>query len=445
VLVVRSLGVGGTIQSTTPKYQMLDHQDSPLASYDSAGTPLERASYDAWGERRDHLTLVALPHYNPGFATQFARGNTGHEHAFPFGLIHMNGRVYDAKLARFLQADPFVQSPGNVQSYNRYSYVLNNPLVLSDPSGYFSIKDEFKKWAGPIVAVVGTAICGGNPQCGAWGYAAVGAAAGVAGAAVNGGDILKSALIGGISGAAFYQVGVYDFSGFRGAEQIVRAGAFGAVGRITSQLSGGNFGHGFVSAGVGGMVSGSSLARPGVNAQQLVGRSVAKVLIAGTVSEVTGGKFANGASTVAFTSILRAIPDVYEKFVGYELDIRPGEGVVQKMDDTMPQRGRINFGIQGRPITDPCLLCENGPVAHVANRVWGIDAVSGLHDVMQISMDSIYRDIFNVLLMPLAAAVTYTGFIGQALNSMPAHLPIPVRANREREDGSTMWIPSGAF
>jgi RHS repeat-associated protein len=139
VLVVHQIGSSGTVLSTTPQYQMLDHQDSPLASYDGAGTRLERSSYDAWGERRDHMTLAAQPHYNPSFATQFARGYTSHEHAFPFGLIHMNGRVYDAKLARFLQADPFVQSPGNVQSYNRYSYVLNNPLVLTDPSGYFSI------------------------------------------------------------------------------------------------------------------------------------------------------------------------------------------------------------------------------------------------------------------------------------------------------------------
>ncbi|MGO0309662.1 RHS repeat-associated core domain-containing protein [Endozoicomonas acroporae] len=40
------------------------------------------------------------------------------------GLIHMNGRVYDAKLGRFRQADPFIQAVGNTQSFNRYSYVL---------------------------------------------------------------------------------------------------------------------------------------------------------------------------------------------------------------------------------------------------------------------------------------------------------------------------------
>ncbi|MCB1689688.1 MAG: hypothetical protein KDI33_14430 [Halioglobus sp.] len=63
--------------------------------------------------------------------------------------IHMNGRIYDPHLGRMLQADPYIQSPTNTQSYNRYSYVLNNPLAYTDPSGYFSLKDVFK-----IAAVV---------------------------------------------------------------------------------------------------------------------------------------------------------------------------------------------------------------------------------------------------------------------------------------------------
>lgn len=48
----------------------------------------------------------------------------------------MNGRVYDPELGRFLSADPLVQSPHNSQSYNRYSYVFNNPLSYTDPSGF---------------------------------------------------------------------------------------------------------------------------------------------------------------------------------------------------------------------------------------------------------------------------------------------------------------------
>lgn len=47
----------------------------------------------------------------------------------------MNARLYDAKLHRFLASDNFIQDSGNSQSYNRYGYVLNNPLRFTDPSG----------------------------------------------------------------------------------------------------------------------------------------------------------------------------------------------------------------------------------------------------------------------------------------------------------------------
>jgi uncharacterized protein RhaS with RHS repeats len=50
----------------------------------------------------------------------------------------MNGRVYDPAIARFVSADPNVQTPENLQSFNRYAYVLNNPLKYTDPTGYYS-------------------------------------------------------------------------------------------------------------------------------------------------------------------------------------------------------------------------------------------------------------------------------------------------------------------
>jgi RHS repeat-associated protein len=52
-----------------------------------------------------------------------------------YGLINMNGRLYDPKVHRFLMPDRDIQDPYNTKSYNRYGYVLNNPLKYIDPTG----------------------------------------------------------------------------------------------------------------------------------------------------------------------------------------------------------------------------------------------------------------------------------------------------------------------
>ncbi|MFV0391262.1 MAG: RHS repeat-associated core domain-containing protein [Paludibacteraceae bacterium] len=67
------------------------------------------------------------------------RGYTFHEHLTEFGLIDMNGRVYDPVLARFLSPDPYVQAPDYTQNFNRYSYCYNNPFKFTDPSGELQI------------------------------------------------------------------------------------------------------------------------------------------------------------------------------------------------------------------------------------------------------------------------------------------------------------------
>ena len=85
----------------------------------------------AWGKR----TLVAGTNITN-------RGFTMHEHLDEFGLINMNARLYDPVIGQFLSPDPYVQAPEFSQSFNRYAYCLNNPLMYTDPSG-----EKWWKWA----------------------------------------------------------------------------------------------------------------------------------------------------------------------------------------------------------------------------------------------------------------------------------------------------------
>jgi RHS repeat-associated protein len=130
----------------TLSYIHRDALGSVEAITDSDGNLLQRMSFNPFGSRRE------------GDASFTVRGFTDHEHLDESGLIHMNGRVYDPQIGRFLSADPLIQAPENSQSYNRYSYVWNNPLSMVDPSGYEAI--DFKVGAdGQLAYTLG----GDNP------------------------------------------------------------------------------------------------------------------------------------------------------------------------------------------------------------------------------------------------------------------------------------------
>lgn len=86
---------------------------------------------DAWGNLRDPQTWSANLNRTP----RFDRGFTGHEHLYAFGLINMNGRMYDPLLSSFLSPDNYIQDPTTQQGFNRYAYCAYNPLKYVDPSG----------------------------------------------------------------------------------------------------------------------------------------------------------------------------------------------------------------------------------------------------------------------------------------------------------------------
>jgi RHS repeat-associated protein len=116
-------------------YMLTDRLGSVDAIANSAGNLIETRGFDAFGKPRTGTWGDATPPRLTSTATT-RHGFTGHEHLDSLQLIHMNGRVYDYNLGRFMEVDPVVQFPMNSQSLNPYSYLLNNPLSGTDPTGY---------------------------------------------------------------------------------------------------------------------------------------------------------------------------------------------------------------------------------------------------------------------------------------------------------------------
>jgi RHS repeat-associated protein len=126
-------------------YTVTDHLGSIVQLIDANGTVIDETNYGPWGRYRDPNTWQ---YDNTASLSMIHRGYTGHEMLPEFGLIHMNGRMYDPLLGRMLSPDNYVQDPNNPNNYNRYAYCMNNPLKYTDPSG---------EW---VASVVGALIFG---------------------------------------------------------------------------------------------------------------------------------------------------------------------------------------------------------------------------------------------------------------------------------------------
>ena len=241
----------------------------------------------------------------------------------------MNGRVYDPEIDRFLSADPFVQNIGDLQSWNRYSYVLNNPLSFADPSGYF-FKKLWNKISGAvskgfkaigsvvksalsnpivrgIIQVVGcaaTAAAGMGP----FGCAAVSAALTMAagGSIADGAKTFAFAFV---TAGIFHAVGpaLNGLQGVGGA--LLKAGVHGTISGALSVAQGGTFVQGFAGGAIGalgGYAAGQSTLVGEYGDGDfggMLGRAAISAGAGCAAAQVTGGKCSQAAVTAAFASL----------------------------------------------------------------------------------------------------------------------------------------------
>ena len=310
--------------TVSTRYFHTDHLGSVSVITDENGVVVERLSYDAWGKRR-FATGADDP--TGSITSQSPRGFTGEEQLDTVALVHLNGRVYDPLVGRMISADPTVPDPLNAQAWNRYSYVGNDPLAFTDPSGFSWLSSFFHSVGhslGRVISSIGHFISQNwrsiaqiaiNFALNAVGLNFVAAAA-LSAVIINGlsggnlGQALKAGLIAGGTALAFYGVGdatnaLANYNPVGDMPTHIQP-AFGTdvyafnvaghalVGCASSAASGGSCGSGALAGAAG------SAAGPLINGQSYGVKLVASAVLGGVGSVAGGGKFANGAITGAF-------------------------------------------------------------------------------------------------------------------------------------------------
>ena len=281
-----------------------DYLGSVERLVDKSGNVVFAASYDAWGRQTVTTRSAGLE--------VFRRGYTGHEHLGEFGLINMNGRIYDPVLGRFLSPDPVLQAPEMSQNYNGYSYCLNNPLKFTDPSGKF-----WHLIIGAAIGGVSNLISGLmskkiNSVGKGFAYFGIGALAGAGAAATCGG--LSSAMAG---------------TGF----------AAGAVGTEAALSANSSFAVGAVLGGAGGAISGSVT---GLGNTLVDGRGLGAAFGQMHLQGLIGG--ATGALVGGVCGGVSAYSDNRNVWTGDDI-----------------ARGRNAFSIHNTPLEGTHYITQNGP------------------------------------------------------------------------------------
>jgi RHS repeat-associated protein len=311
-------------ETVSTRYFHTDHLGSISVITDENAVVLERLSYDAWGKRR---FANGADDPTGSITSQSPRGFTGEEQLDTVALVHLNGRVYDPMVGRMISADPTVPDPLNAQAWNRYSYVGNDPLAFTDPSGFSWLSSFFHSVSNfvtnnsivrSIIQIASTVIL--TAVLGPLGTLAAGIIASAASAAIvtglsggNLGQILRASVIAGATAFAFFEVG----SATNAIAGVDPSAAHIQPGFGTDAYAFNVAGHALVGCGVAvangsscgsGALSGAVTASAGplINGQSYGASLVENAVLGGAASVVGGGKFANGAITGAFGYMFNA-------------------------------------------------------------------------------------------------------------------------------------------
>jgi len=217
-----------------------DHINSTNVVTDSSGNQSLLLEYDPYGQT---ATFTGSEDLKFKF--------TGQERDESTKLYFYAWRYYDPQIGRFIVPDTIVPNPSDPQDLNRYSYVNNNPVKYTDPTGHKKFWKKFwKAFVGAFVGALVTVLTfgAGAPL---WLAGMIGGMLGgsITGA-LNGG--LKGALLGAAFGAGLGAIGGWGVSNFGWGFGVAMLGGAIAVAAATKDW--GSFAGGLAGGYLGSQV-----------------------------------------------------------------------------------------------------------------------------------------------------------------------------------------------
>jgi RHS repeat-associated protein len=336
------------------------------------GVNEENIVYTPYGDRRqDNQNPANVPY-------KF----TGQELDNSTGLYFYGARYYDPMLGRFISADTIVPSAADPQSLNRYSYVRNNPLIYTDPSGHTFLGDFGKIFSSSVGRAIGWAVAPMLMQYvdpATRGYAIAGTAA------------MAAIYTGGLASSMFYGPFVVGAAGpVLPSVGVIAAGNVigGAVGGLTSggiyaafSGSANGLGQSVLTGAIGGL--GGTIGHLDLNPAETI---FAKAAIGGAINASQGRSFEAG---IAFAGTAALARQVYLGLTatGEFTGITPGPGgeaIAKPLHSPDATFGANNIGHAVRIASHlgETRLTEGGWGSKLLNIVPFVNATAGFHDFL---------------------------------------------------------------
>ncbi|WP_252863357.1 RHS repeat-associated core domain-containing protein [Paenibacillus riograndensis] len=135
-------------------YYLYNGHGDVVQIVDTSGAVINNYTYDEWGNITSQVE---------GTSNSFKY--SGEVYDAETGLYYLRARYYDPSMGRFLNEDTYEGQIDNPLTQNLYTYVINNPLIYTDPTGHmhawgagwsgfaenrYSATDPWKGWSGPV-------------------------------------------------------------------------------------------------------------------------------------------------------------------------------------------------------------------------------------------------------------------------------------------------------